>query len=142
MLVDVIGSAYVLESSSHASRAIAPVRLAMWIPAQLLAFALGLVLWRGRSVRRWLQRRDAETLALNDRIAATRERILHLREGKDVMISALDRLAVAADARVFDDLTLSAAETVRALLASDRDVGKSLNEATGSDRFAAVSAEV
>jgi hypothetical protein len=114
----------------------------MWMPAQLLAFVLGLVLWRGRSVRRWLQRRDVETVALNQRIATTREKVAALRDGRDVMISALDRLAVASDAREFDDLTLSAAEIVRSLLASDREIRHSASGASGSDQRVPVPTEV
>ena len=142
MLTDVIGSAYLFDSTSHAPHAITPVPIAMWIPAQLLAFALGLVLWRGRGVRQWLQRRDVETLALNDRIAATRDRVAALREGKDVMISALDRLAVAGDARAFDDLVLSAAAAVRALLASNRFGGPPAAAAPTHDRYTPIAAEV
>jgi hypothetical protein len=140
LLVDVLGSSYLLERTSHSPRAITATPIAMWIPAQLLAFALGIVLWRGRAVHRWLQRRDVETLALNRQIEATRQRIAGLRAGKDVMISALDRLAVAVDAREFDDLTLAAAEAVRSLLASDRNRGQSSDDSSGGARLP-VSAE-
>ena len=134
MLVDVLGSAYLFESRSRTPGAIAPASLAMWLPAQFLAFVLGLVLWRGRSVRRWLQRRDVETVALNERIATTREKVAALRDGRDVMISALDGLAIAGDAREFDDLTLSAAEIVRSLLASDREIRQSASGASADPR--------
>jgi hypothetical protein len=142
MLIDVVGSAYLFESRSRSPGAIAPASIAMWMPAQLLAFVLGLVLWRGRSVRRWLQRRDVETLALNDRIAATREKVAALRDGRDVMISALDRLAVAGDAREFDELTLATAETVRSLLASNREIRHSARGAADTDERVPISTEV
>ena len=142
VLIDVLGSAYLFESRSRTTGAIAPASVAMWMPAQLLAFVLGLVLWRGRSVRRWLQHRDVETIALNDRIATTREKVAALRDGRDVMISALDRLAVAGDARAFDDLTLSAAEIVRSLLASDREIRRSASGASDSDQRVPVPTEV
>jgi two-component system LytT family sensor kinase len=142
LLADVLGSAYLFETTSRAPHAITVAPIAAWIPAQLLAFALGIVLWRGRSVRRWLQRRDAETLALNGRITETRQKVTDLRAGKDVMISALDRLAMAADAREFDDLTLAAAESVRSLLASDRDSGHSPGNRSRGGSRPPISAEV
>jgi hypothetical protein len=135
MLVDVFGSALLLEAATH-STAVVRAPIAMWVPAQLLAFALGLVLWRGRGVRRWLQRRDADTRELNARIAATRETVLELRSGKDVMIGALERLAGAVDAREFDDLTLSAAEAARTLLASDRRLERATNIARDHGGYA------
>jgi signal transduction histidine kinase len=141
LLGDVLGSAYLFERTFYGSHAITVAPIAKWIPAQLLTFALGVVLWRGRSVRRWIQHRDVETLILNDRITAMREKVAALRAGKDVMVSALDRLAVAVDAREFDDLTISTAEAVRSLLASEPDPDHSARGFRGSLR-SPISAEV
>ena len=120
MLVNVVGSAYMVERSSGPT-SLPAARFVVWIPVQLLAFALGLMLWRARDVRRWLQRRDAETRALRLRIDEARARVAALRSGKDLMHSALDRLTQARDPQEFDELTLTSAEMVRSLLALAKD---------------------
>jgi two-component system LytT family sensor kinase len=121
VMANVAAAAYLLDKSSPPNDG-SPVRNVVWLlPVQMLVFALCVILWRARGVRRWLQRRDAESRALSQRIDEIRGRVASLRSGKDAMISALERLSLARDARDFDELTVGAAEMVRSLLAVDRN---------------------
>ncbi len=94
------------------------VPIAMRIPVQAVFVALAVVLWHARDVRRWLQQRDSETRALDERIAATRACADALRSSKGLMLSALDRLVSAPTAADFDERVVGASALIRSLLAS------------------------
>jgi hypothetical protein len=117
VLVNGIGGSWFDARAARAGDSLEAGSIAMWFPLQLVAVALAVVLWRARDVRRWLERRDAETRALEAQIVSTRARIETLRSGKDVMLLALSRLTSASDALDFDALVLVSSAMIRSLLA-------------------------
>ena len=90
-----------------------PGSVAVWLPVQLVAVALTVVLWRAIDVRRWLHARDAETSILQAQVESTRQQVAALRVGKDLMLTALDELCLASTARDFDRRIVSASELMR-----------------------------
>lgn len=111
----------------------------VWFPLEVLVFALAIVLWRGRSVQRWLHQRDGEAHALRAQIRTTRARVAALRSGREMMVSALARLSFAHHPAEFDRLIMGTSDLIRGVLSLAHDGHSSVElEAELAQRYFAV----
>lgn len=118
-----------------------PGEIAMWFPLEVVVFALAVVVWRGRRVRRWRDARAAEARDLGTQVDTARAQISALQAGRDLMVSALTRLTLARSASEFDQLVLNSSDLIRSVLAlaKDGDSCVDLEAELGHRYFAVVS---
>lgn len=116
VLGNITGAALLVDRYGNASRPTPPGSIAVWVPVQLLVLALTVVLWRARSIRRWLHDRDAEANHLRAQVAEARARVGALRSGKELMLTSLARLSKADTPADFDDIILNTSQLIRRIL--------------------------